>query len=262
MDFNYELKKLRERKRDLLLEGSNLRKAQIEELEGARKIISEKYQILFSEFYHNLDNINSEIYNHCKIYEKYSKFKLEDISNILASLMSIYERENFLVRYLSYQVDGALFNDVLLIIKQKKYDSISSNLQIQERYINSLIKNRFAIRIIDGFSKSKFPTEISFYEADSMGRINQKVNFRNFAYVQNFIEYVINYRIENGLDEISFDILEMLKNNFIYCNLEEIKDYHILLDENKRRECEDLLEHDKKVVNRKLQRVLKNRNQQ
>ena len=224
MDFNYELKKLRERKRDLLLEGSNLRKAQIEELEGARKIISEKYQILFSEFYHNLDNINSEIYNHCKIYEKYSKFNLEDISNILASLMSIYERENFLVRYLSYQVDGALFNDVLLIIKQKKYDSISSNLQIQERYINSLIKNRFAIRIIDGFSKSKFPTEISFYEADSMGRINQKVNFRNFAYVQNFIEYVINYRIENGLDEISFDILEMLKNNFIYCNLEEIKD--------------------------------------
>ena len=262
MDFNYELKKLRERKRDLLLEGSNLRKAQIEELEGARKIISEKYQILFSEFYHNLDNINSEIYNHCKIYEKYSKFNLEDISNILASLMSIYERENFLVRYLSYQVDGALFNDVLLIIKQKKYDSISSNLQIQERYINSLIKNRFAIRIIDGFSKSKFPTEISFYEADSMGRINQKVNFRNFAYVQNFIEYVINYRIENGLDEISFDILEMLKNNFIYCNLEEIKDYHILLDENKRRECEDSLEHDKKVVNRKLQRVLKNRNQQ
>lgn len=262
MDFNYELKKLRERKRDLLLEGSNLRKAQIEELEGARKIISEKYQILFSEFYHNLDNINSEIYNHCKIYEKYSKFNLEDISNILASLMSIYERENFLVRYLSYQVDGALFNDVLLIIKQKKYDSISSNLQIQERYINSLIKNRFAIKIIDGFSKSKFPTEISFYEADSMGRINQKVNFRNFAYVQNFIEYVINYRIENGLDEISFDILEMLKNNFIYCNLEEIKDYHILLDENKRRECEDLLEHDKKVVNRKLQRVLKNRNQQ
>ena len=262
MDFNYELKKLRERKRDLLLEGSNLRKAQIEELEGARKIISEKYQILFSEFYHNLDNINSEIYNHCKIYEKYSKFNLEDISNILASLMSIYERENFLVRYLSYQVDGALFNDVLLIIKQKKYDSISSNLQIQERYINSLIKNRFAIRIIDGFSKSKFPTEISFYEADSMGRINQKVNFRNFAYVQIFIEYVINYRIENGLDEISFDILEMLKNNFIYCNLEEIKDYHILLDENKRRECEDSLEHDKKVVNRKLQRVLKNRNQQ
>lgn len=262
MDFNYELKKLRERKRDLLLEGSNLRKAQIEELEGARKIISEKYQILFSEFYHNLDNINSEIYNHCKIYEKYSKFNLEDISNILASLMSIYERENFLVRYLSYQVVGALFNDVLLIIKQKKYDSILSNAQIQERYINSLIKNRFAIKIIDGFSKSKFPTEISFYEADSMGRINQKVNFRNFAYVQNFIEYVINYRIENGLDEISFDTLEMLKNDFIYCNLEKIKDYHILLDENKRRECEDSLEHDKKVVNRKLQRVLKNRNQQ
>ena len=262
MDFNYELKNLRERKRNLLYEGSNLKKAQIEELEEARKIISEKYQELFSEYYHNLDNINSEIYNHCKIYEKYSKFNLEDISNILASLMSIYERENFLVKYLSYQVDGALFNDILLIIKQKKYDSISSNLQIQERYINSLIKNRFAIRIIDGFSKSKFPTEISFYEADSMGRINQKVNFRNFAYVQNFIEYVINYRIENGLDEISFDILEMLKNNFIYCNLEEIKDYHILLDENKRRECEDLLEHDKKVVNRKLQRVLKNRNQQ
>ena len=262
MDFNYELKNLRERKRNLLYEGSNLKKAQIEELEEARKIISEKYQELFSEYYHNLDNINSEIYNHCKIYEKYSKFNLEDISNILVSLMSIYERENFLVKYLSYQVDGALFNDVLLIIKQKKYDSISSNLQIQERYINSLIKNRFAIRIIDGFSKSKFPTEIAFYEADSMGRINQKVNFRNFAYVQNFIEYVINYRIENGLDEISFDILEMLKNNFIYCNLEEIKDYHILLDENKRRECEDLLEHDKKVVNRKLQRVLKNRNQQ
>lgn len=261
MDFNYELKNLRERKRNLLYEGSNLKKAQIEELEEARKIISEKYQELFSEYYHNLDNINSEIYNHCKIYEKYSKFNLEDISNILASLMSIYERENFLVKYLSYQVDGALFNDILLIIKQKKYDSISSNLQIQERYINSLIKNRFAIKIISGFSQSKFPIEISFYEADSMGRINQKVNFRNYAYVQHFIEYVINYRIENGLEEISFDTLEMLKNNFIYCNLEQIKDYHSLLDENKRRSCEDFLEHDKKVAKRRIQKILKNRNQ-
>ncbi len=261
MDFNYELKNLRERKRNLLYEGSNLKKAQIEELEEARKIISEKYQELFSEYYHNLDNINSEIYNHCKIYEKYSKFNLEDISNILASLMSIYERENFLVKYLSYQVDGALFNDILLIIKQKKYDSISSNLQIQERYINSLIKNRFAIKIISGFSQSKFPIKISFYEADSMGRINQKVNFRNYAYVQHFIEYVINYRIENGLEEISFDTLEMLKNNFIYCNLEQIKDYHSLLDENKRRSCEDSLEHDKKVAKRRIQKILKNRNQ-
>ena len=261
MNFNYKLKNLRERKRNLLYEGSNLKKAQIEELEEARKIISEKYQELFSKYYHNLDNINSEIYNHCKIYEKYSKFNLEDISNILASLMSIYERENFLVKYLSYQVDGALFNDILLIIKQKKYDSISSNLQIQERYINSLIKNRFAIKIISGFSQSKFPIEISFYEADSMGRINQKVNFRNYAYVQHFIEYVINYRIENGLEEISFDTLEMLKNNFIYCNLDQIKDYHSLLDENKRRSCEDSLEHDKKVAKRRIQKILKNRNQ-
>ena len=94
-----------------------------------------------------------------------------------------------------------------------------------------------------------------------MGRINQKVNFRNYAYVQHFIEYVINYRIENGLEEISFDTLEMLKNNFIYCNLEQIKDYHSLLDENKRRSCEDSLEHDKKVAKRRIQKILKNRNQ-
>lgn len=198
-----------------------------------------------------------EIYSQCKIIEEYSTFNVEDISNILASLISIYESESFLVRNLSYQVKGALFNDTLLIINKKKYDHLTSKSEIQERHINGLVKNGFAIRLMKGFSKSQFPTEISFYEADSMGRINQNVNFRSFAYVKGFIKYVINYRIENNLDEISIDELEMLKNKFICYNLKPIEEYHKFLDETKRIEFEASLEHDKQVRNRQLQRVLK-----
>ena len=257
MDFNYELKKLRDMKKAILANGEDLKERQTKELEQAKKKIAEKYHILFSEFYFNLDNINSEIYNQCKMFEKYATFNVEDISNILASLMSIYESESFLVRDLSYQIKGALFNDTLLIINKKKYDYLTSQSEIQERHINSLVKNGFAVRLMKGFSKSQFPTEISFYEADSMGRINQNVNFKSFVYIKGFIKYVINYRIENNLDEISFEELEMLKNKFISYNLEPIEAYHQRLDEIKRMEFEESLEHDKQVRNRQLQRVLK-----
>lgn len=257
INYEYELKKLRDKKRQILANRDSLREEQNQEMVDAKAKIEEKYNILIESNNINLTNIMDEIYSQCKIIEEYSTFNVEDISNILANLISIYESESFLVRNLSYQVKGDLSKDILLIINKKKCEHLTSKSEIQERHINGLLKNGFAIKLMSGFSKSQFPTEISFYKADSMGRINQNVNFRSFTYVKYFIENVINYRIENNLDEISFDELEKLKNEFIYCNLDQIENHYNFLDETKRIEFEALLEHDKKVRNRQLQRVLK-----
>ncbi len=257
MDINYKLKKLRVTKKQILDNKDNIKKQQMQDVATAVAKIEREYNISLDSNNVDLNNIIEEIHSQCKIIEQYSTFNIKDISNILASLISIYESESFLVENLSYKVKGALFNDALLIINKKKYEHLSSKFVIQEKDINILVKNGFAIKLLKDFSKSQFPTKISFYKADSMGRINQKVNFRSFTYIRDFMEYVINYRIENNLDEISFDELEMLRNEFINFNIEEIQKHHICLDEIKRKEFEASLEHDKQVRNRKLQKILK-----
>lgn len=256
MDINYEIQKLRNEKRQMLVQKEILRVLQIQELEAAKAKINEKYNFLLGNSNNDLDNKINEIYNQCKLIEKYSTFNVKDIGKILASLMSIYEAENYLVKTISYKIKGALFNDIMLIINEKKFEQLTAKNEIQESQINIIVKNGFALKLLEDFSENQFPKKISIYEADPMGRVNQNVNFRSFTYVKNFIEYVINYRIENNLENISFEDLEMLRNQFIKCNLEQIKEYHDYLDEKKRAEFETSLQHDKKVRNRQLQRVL------
>ncbi len=257
MDINYELKRLRDTKKQILASRNNLRESQEQELAEAKSKIEKKYNILIESNNIDLINIKNRIYYQCKVIEQYSKFNLKDISNILASLISTYESESFIVIDLSYKIKGALFNDALFIINMKKLEYLTSKVEIKNKHINSLIKNGFIVKLVTSFSKSQFPTEISFYTADSKGGINQNVNFGCFEYAKYFIDYLINYRIENNLNEISFSELEMLKNKFICCNLNQIKEYHESLDEAKRIKFEEALDHDRQVRNRKLQKILK-----
>ena len=135
MDANYELKKLRDTKKQILASRNKLRESQEQELIEAKSKIEKKYDILIESNNIDLSNIKSRIYYQCKVIEQYSKFNLKDISNILANLISIYESENFLVKDLSCQMNGALFNDTLLIIKMKKLDWLASKVEIKDKRI-------------------------------------------------------------------------------------------------------------------------------
>ena len=58
------------------------------------------------------------------------------------------------------------------------------------------------------------PTSISFYKKDEKGDLTKTVDFSLLPYMQDFIDFVIDYRVENAIDPITPDALNNLLNLF------------------------------------------------
>lgn len=68
-------------------------------------------------------------------------------------------------------------------------------------------------------------TELRFYSlievADNEYELENKVFFNEFPYINDFLRYVIEYRIKNGLVTIDYSQMEQLLNNF--CEENKVK---------------------------------------
>lgn len=58
------------------------------------------------------------------------------------------------------------------------------------------------------------PSSISFYKKDEKGDLTKTVDFSLLPYMQDFIDFVIDYRVENAIDPITPDALNNLLNLF------------------------------------------------
>ena len=255
MNIDNKINELKRTKKEILAARKDLEEEQKQEMLN----IEMHYNTLISAKNDDLIATLEEIVNQYKIIEEHSKFNLKDIGIIIASLMSIYEGEEFLVEEVSYQIDkGALSYSALLVANKKKYECLKDKNVIFKKDIDNLIKNHFAIKLLDNAPFLWEFLVIPFYKVDFMNRIQQNVNFKKFTYVKDFIEYVIDYRIENNIGKISLEKLRELENRFICCNAEQIEEYHKQIEEKKKESFEISLEHDRKVRKRKLQKILDN----
>lgn len=257
MSINSQLIELRSTKKRILDDKANL---SAEAAKSGSK--GKEYLLSLKSILNKLNEINERIVLESLDVQKYATFNTEEIGNILAELMSIYEGTYFEFKNISYKEIGYSFLDALLIIDSKKDKDARSRQEvvlphfIPETNINILINNGYAIKFFDRLQRDEIPEKINFYEADENGNLNLKVRFRRFQYVKEFVDYVINYKIKNRQHDISVETLESLKNEFICNNIEQIQQYHSYLAEEKKKEFESSLEHDKKVNNRKLQKIL------
>ena len=125
-----------------------------------------------------------------------------------------------------------------------------------ERYINSLVKHGHAL-VLAGAPTFNSHLDIYFYAADESHTINQNIGFWVFPYVKEFMDGIISYKIENNREYISTEELEKFKIAFIKSILDQIVRQHQFTDERRRLECMYLLEYDKRVRERQLQKLLK-----
>ena len=260
MDFNANLSKLRNLKSSLLQSIQNLNSSKEQEIKEVIQNIEEKYASLDKKYEDEFDIAYIETYNYCNLIEKYSSLNREDISIVLSELISTFEGKTYVPQSLLYHVDGespAAFWNIFMIMPKDIIEKIKDPRRVQGRYINHLLKNGFAIKLCDEWSQNKWPNELSFYKTDGMCRVNQNVSFKGFTYVKCFIDFVINYRIENKIDEISLEELEKLKEQFILMNIDTIEDRYKVLAYAEQSRNNEIINDDYKHKQKLLKRLVK-----
>lgn len=89
-----------------------------------------------------------------------------------------------------------------------------------------------------------------------MCRVNQNISFKWFTYVKCFIDFVINYQIANKIDEISFEELEKLKEQFILMNIDTIENRYKTLSDIEQNRSNEIINDDYKHKQKLLKRLV------
>ncbi len=158
----------------------------------------------------------------------FSKFNDESIKKVLTRLMSTYEGEPYVSMKVTYNftryfdIHGGYFqnytNKPLIIVAKSQaresYDDDTPNSLV------SLLMNGCAIILADVY----YPGSVIQFYTSAEQDVNHLGDIR-VPYVREFIDMVINYRIENNLEHIDEAILENLLADFIKKHEQEIAEH-------------------------------------
>ena len=263
MNFKEKLKELRKYKAIAVAGMETVEEKKQQEIKEVTKSIEEKYNPKKKKYQKEFQNSVSNIHDYCKKIEEYSTFNRKDISYILADLLSIFEGKKYIVSHMSYHPENgspAQVQDILVIIYKNNLEKINAINHISERYFYHLIKTNKII-LLDGKFSVCMPEILKFYKFET-GTINQNISFRSYTYLKEFIDMVINYRIENNIEIITEEELEDLKNQFILSNREKIEN-NLCINAEKdmniyKKEIEENLEHNKKLLKRRINKIENN----
>lgn len=200
------------------------------------------------EFYKKIDEYNQKIDECLSKIETYSVFDSSIIERVITHLVSIFEGENYICQYTCHKCEETLKNVVIIVS-----ESTSKDHYYDERYLYSLVKKGNAIVL----GNDCYNNKIKFYEADPMHRINQCVSFKNFPYVKEFIDFLIEYKLKTGMLNLSEEIIKCLEAEFIKSRLEEIKQNYNKKDEEYKINIDEEIKHNNKVRERQIKKVLK-----
>jgi len=261
MDYNNGLKNLRSDKKQILNDIKELDKKEQEELIEEKRLIQQKYLKLKETAYSEYDKKVADVHNYCNLIEKSSTFSSKIFDDII-ELISIFEGETYILEKLNYHKDNSLPSEVwetYMILSRSVFKSIKKPRYISERYLNHLLKNGIAIKIIEDWGLLRLPTKISFYKADDMGRLNPQISFKGFSYIKQFVDYIINYRIENNIEQFSEEDMHKLKEDFILLNVDNIKNNYKKKEEQRIKDISSEYEHKQKILRRMAKRIEENK---
>ncbi len=174
-----------------------------------------------------------------KLIEKYSTFNRYNLGQVLAEITSIYKQEEY-VNYLStidycISYDNHLPIEGLMITPTYDKREEFSNMYIDDHNdrLIALVSYHKVANPLEKFVMNLYNC-ITIYEYDFIFKLlhtnivyNDDINNpKNVIFIKEFVDYVINYRIENKIDDISLEELEKLKDEFINDHQIEITEYH------------------------------------
>ncbi len=234
MKYLDELEKLRQDLKENADTGKKIRNERSKEIENAISQINHKYT---DRINHNISE-EKEIMNKYsqvrELLEKYSTFNKKTLGQVLAELTSIYKQEEY-ISYSATIMYYIMYNNSLPLKGLMITPTYDKREEFSDMYIEDhndrliALANYYKTR---NYYKSYGET-IKIYVADEPALLHTNIVYNddinnpgNLLFIKEFIDYVINYRIENKIDDISLEELEKLKDEFINNHQLEIEEYH------------------------------------
>ena len=204
------------------------------DIENAINQINLKYT---DEINHNISE-KKEIMNKYSqvrdLIEKYSTFNKKTLGQVLAELTSIYKQEEY-ISYSATIMYYIMYNNSLPLKGLMITPTYDKREEFSDMYIED--HNDRLIALANYYKTTNYYKSygetIKIYETDEPALLHTNIvynddinNPKNVIFIKEFIDYVINYRIENKIDYISLEELEKLKDEFISNHQVEIEEYH------------------------------------
>lgn len=211
------LKKL-ESKRDGLIQDEG------NEVEATKKTIREKYGKQLKPVYEEIGKAEKQIEDYCKKIEFFSTFDAKVIGEILEQLLTIFEGEEYYfeeAEYYTKRIKHCVFDRIEIDVDESvrmiiKAEYKNSDSKYNSRFTNiiDLVYNGHAIVLQEEDNKPS--SNISFNCLnDRNNGINSDVLYGRFNYVKEFIDCVIDYRINNNIANMNKDDLHELLVQFL-----------------------------------------------
>ena len=171
---------------------------------------------------------------------KYSSFNSKLIGRILAQLISLIEGEKYSYQQATHDTTEArstpyggetfkVQNNILMIVRGTQSKGNYYDFGDYDNAIGNLVKSGKAI-LLSG-NGYRDDTKITFYYVKS-GKINCSVDFGRFNYAKEFIDIVMQYRFQNGIEKIDEKDLLLCMSSFVSSNKELItSNYHFRIEE-------------------------------
>lgn len=156
----------------------------------------------------------------CKLVEHYSYFDSKEIGEMIAEVMTTLRGKKYIyqetMRYTS-EIDGVTKKRIPLVIP---YRIIIEEMFVHDSYLDDnislddIVEANIAIVLTSSLPFSE--RQISFYGADEKeNTLIQSVNFEGFPVIEEFIDFLINYKLDNKVETLSLEKMHELKDGFI-----------------------------------------------
>lgn len=221
-----DLKKEQEMIKNYRIEEENLTLKEQKELDELKSQIKEKYASLKNPIYKKINDSKKQIKIYSERIMEFSTFNSAVIGKILAYLMTVYEgeeycyqetihhttkTENCIFDRITYDIDKKI--KIIIKLDEKRYEYF--------KYENLYEKVVEGLMIILEQNENRLSDDIIFKIVDSQKNgITDNVNYGEFGYVREFINYLIDFRINND----KFNISEKEINELLKVFLESKKD--------------------------------------
>ncbi len=191
--------------------------------------IKEKHEKLREPINKEIDLAKIKLKDHTKKLQSFSTFDNRIIGNILEKLVSVFEGEEYCYQetffktkkpefYLFDKDEPEINKKVRIIINS---DCQKNNYDHKFNNLNFLVDNDKAI-ILEEDDDSLEP-QISFNHYFENNNIDNEIKSDKFNYVKEFIEKVINFKIDNNLKNIKEKELNILLKEFLMKNADLIE---------------------------------------
>lgn len=231
---------------------NNILKKQNDEIENNKKSINKKYENIIKEKETEEKDKKNKIINLNKEINVYSTFNKKELGNIISELMTTIEGKKYVYvksKHNTYERECTVFGSELfkvekyvdLIVEKKDASNYYYDLDEFDNKIIKLMNNSKGILLESNDFENKNITLYNFTED-----ISSKIDYKNFDYVKEFIDIIINYRYENKKEEINKKDLLKLLYDFLTTKKDLILEKHkkIIVEEIKKKQ-EELLEIEK-----------------